>query len=50
MPIQFIGARKLKNGGVIYEMGSSNAVHWLRSGANMFRFLQVFSATLVIKQ
>ena len=49
-PIQFVGARKLRNGGVIYEMGSPDAAQWLKNGANMFRFLQVFSATSVIKQ
>ena len=49
-PIQFVGARKLRNGGVTYEMGSPDAAHWLQSGASMPRFLQVFSATSVIKQ
>lgn len=49
-PIQFIGARKLRNGGVIYEMGTAEAAHWLQSSTNMTNFLQVFSTTFVIKQ
>ena len=49
-PIQFTGARKLCNGGVIYEMGTTEAAHWLQSSTNMTKSLQVFSATSVIKQ
>ena len=50
IPIHFVGVRKLRNGGVIYEMGSPDAVQWLKSGTNMTGFLQAFGATLVIKQ
>lgn len=31
-------------------MGSPDAVRWLKSSTNMLKFLQVFSATSVIKQ
>ena len=48
--INFVGARKLRNGGVIYELGSVEAVQWIKSQTNMTNFLQVFSATSVIKQ
>lgn len=48
-PVQFVGARKLRNGGVIYETGTPEAAQWLKSGTNMTSFLQVFSATSIIK-
>ena len=48
--IQFIGARKLHNRRVIYKMGTAETAHWLKSNANISKFLQVFSATSVIKQ
>ena len=47
--ISFVGARKLHNGGVIYEMGSTEAAQWLKGKTNMTNFLQVFSATSIIK-
>ena len=50
IPIHLVGVRKLRNGGVIYEMGSLDAVQWLKSATNMTGFLQAFGATSVIKQ
>lgn len=50
MLIQFVGARKLRNGGVIYKMDTAEAARWLKSNTNISKFLQVFSATSVIKQ
>ena len=48
--VQFVGAKKLRNGGVIYEMNTAEAAHWLKSEDNITNFLQVFSAISIIKQ
>ena len=47
--IHFVGARKLRNGGVIYELDMAEGANRLKENANMTRFLQAFSATSVIK-
>ena len=48
-PIHFVGARKLRNGGVIYELDTAEGANRLKENANMTRFLQAFSATSIIK-
>jgi hypothetical protein len=46
---KFVWARKLRIGGVIYEMDTAESAKWLKREPNMASFLQVFSATSVIK-
>lgn len=46
---RFNGAKKLKNGGVVYEMNSAEAATWLRGEAVMKSFLAKFGGTSVIK-
>lgn len=46
---EFKGARKLKNGGVIYDMDTPAAASWLKSDGVMQSFLTKYGGTSIIK-
>ncbi|TDL17161.1 hypothetical protein BD410DRAFT_730406 [Rickenella mellea] len=46
----FLAARRLKNGGVVYDMSTPKAAAWLKSKDVMKAFLESFGGTSIIKE
>lgn len=48
--MNFISARRLPHGGVLYELNSTEAAEWFNVAANRGYFLEHFGAEIVIKE